>query len=205
MQTQLRRYRGRGKSHPFATSPFGLQHRSRLGRHPEQLRGRPIRQPAERRGRRDRTGRLCDRGEADLQKARRFDRASNHRTRGPGLAQSSGVYARGVALAVGIVLSSATVCADVETDRPVFVTVVGHGAIRFRLAAGATAPCDSSNNRMVFDGWLEPGRYEWGTGSNLVCFQNTSGAFRKSDWSEAWFVSTVMRHGRPTEIAVSTE
>ena len=106
--------------------------------------------------------------------------------------------------------SSVVARADAEADRPVFVTVVGHGAIRFRLAAGATAPCDSSENRMLLDAWLGPGRYEWGTGANDVCYQHTSGALREADWSESLVVPTAMGRGRgrpttPTEIVVSTD
>ncbi len=44
---------------------------------------------------------------------------------------------------------------------PVSVTVVGRGAIRFRPAAGVIAPCDSMDNRMLFDGWLRPEDTRW--------------------------------------------
>jgi hypothetical protein len=115
------------------------------------------------------------------------------------------VYARAVALALGIAASSATALAAAETDRPVFVTVVGQGAIRFRLAAGITAPCDSSENRMLFDGWLKPGRYEWGTGADVVCYQYTSGALRESNWSESRVIGTLVRHVGTTKIVLSTE
>jgi hypothetical protein len=91
-----------------------------------------------------------------------------------------------------------------------FVTVVGHGAIRFRLAEGRTAPCDSSENRMLFDAWLGPGRYEWRTGADVVCYQHTSGVLRDSDWSQSRIVSTLAGRGRgrplrPAEIVVSTD
>ncbi|MGO9835767.1 MAG: hypothetical protein ACLP1X_16310 [Polyangiaceae bacterium] len=115
------------------------------------------------------------------------------------------MFARGVALALGIAAGSATVLAAAETDRPVALTVVGHGAIRFRLAVGVTAPCDSSENRMLFDGWLMPGRYEWGTGADAICYQYTSGALRESNWSESRVVGTLIRHVGPTKIVVSTE
>ncbi len=123
----------------------------------------------------------------------------------PRACSPSGVYARGVALVLGVATSSATVLAAAETDRPVFVTVVGQGAVRFRLAAGITSPCDSSENRMLFDGWLKPGRYEWGTGVDTVCYQYTSGAMRESNWSESRIIGTLIRHVGPTKIVVSTE
>jgi len=102
-------------------------------------------------------------------------------------------------------VTSAAVPADAETDRPVYVTIVGHGPIRFRLAVGPMAQCDSPDNRMLYDGWLRPGRYMWSTGAELVCFQNTSGAFRESDWSESRIVPTRMKYRGPTEIMVLTD
>ena len=116
--------------------------------------------------------------------------------------------ARCVALAFGIIASSVTDRADAQADRPVFVTVVGHGAIRFRLAVGGVAPCDSGYNRMLFDGRLEPGRYAFATGANVVCYQHTAGALREVDWSASQVVPTLTgsRFRRwPTEITVSTD
>jgi hypothetical protein len=115
------------------------------------------------------------------------------------------VLVRGIALALGIAASSSTVCADAETDRPVFVTIVGQGVIRLRLAEGVTAPCDSSENRMLFDGRLGPGRYRWDTGAMNVCFQHTSRALPDSDWSDSRIIATVIRRHGPAEIVVSTE
>jgi hypothetical protein len=118
------------------------------------------------------------------------------------------VNARSIALALGMAVTCASLRVDAEADRPVFVTVAGHGSIRFRLAMGATAPCDSLENRMLFDGWLTPGRYAWGTGSDVICYQHTWGALREANWSYSRVVGTVMgskRHLRPTEIMVSTD
>jgi hypothetical protein len=117
---------------------------------------------------------------------------------------------RGTVVALVFVASFAPARADAEADRPMFVTVVGHESIRFRLAIGRTAPCDSSENRMLFDAWLGPGRYEWGTGANLVCYQHTSGVLRESNWSESRVVPTLISMGRgwparPAEIVVSTD
>jgi hypothetical protein len=125
-----------------------------------------------------------------------------------GLRRSSYVYARRIALALGIAASSAAARVDAGTDRPVFVTVAGQGAIRFRLAAGPIAPCDSSGNRIIFDGWLSPGRYQWDARADLVCYEYTSGALRESNWSEARIVSTVIGNKfrrRATQIVVLTE
>ena len=114
----------------------------------------------------------------------------------------------GIVLAVGIAATSFAARADAQADRPVLVTVVGHGAIRFRLAAGPTAPCDSSENRMLFDGWLRTGKYVFDTGADAVCFQYTSGALREMNWSESQVVLTTTGRRpprRPMEILVPTD
>jgi hypothetical protein len=116
------------------------------------------------------------------------------------------VLARNFAPLLAIATSFVTVPARAGADRPVFVVVVGQGAIRVRLAAGVVAPCDSHDNRMIFDGWLEVGRHSWTTDADFVCFQHTSGALRESDWSVSRLVSTVTpRPARPMEIRVSTD
>lgn len=68
-------------------------------------------------------------------------------------------------------------------ERPVFVTVTGQTAIGFRLAVGRTAPCDSTENRMMFDGTLPPGQHTFETGSEVVCYRYTSAAFPTAEWS----------------------
>jgi hypothetical protein len=118
------------------------------------------------------------------------------------------VNAAAIALVVGTAIAAVAPLADAQTDRPVFVTVVGHDAIRFRLSAGATAPCDSPDNRMLYDGWLRPGRFAFGTGAEAVCYEHTSGALREVNWSVPRVVATVMgtrARRRPTEIVVSTD
>jgi hypothetical protein len=109
-----------------------------------------------------------------------------------------------IALALGIAAITPAADADAGADRPVFVTVVGKGHIRLRLAVGITAPCDSTENRMLFDGRLAPGRYRWDTGAQDVCYQHTSGALPDSDWSVSRVISTTTRRG-PREILISTE
>jgi len=66
------------------------------------------------------------------------------------------VDARAIALALGIAAISTAAGADAGADRPVFVTVLGQGHSRLRLAVGITAPCNSTENRMLFDGPLAP-------------------------------------------------
>jgi hypothetical protein len=111
---------------------------------------------------------------------------------------------RPAALVLGIAAILAALPADAAADRPVFVAVTGQGAIRLRLAAGVTAPCDSLENRMLFDGYVRMGRYEWATASIIVCYQHTSAAFPESDWSVAQLAPTITRRG-PNVIRISTE
>jgi hypothetical protein len=116
------------------------------------------------------------------------------------------VGARQLAAVLGITASFAGADANAAADYPVFITVVGHGAVRLRLAAGITAPCDSDENRMLFDGWIGVGRYEWITGARTICFQHTYGALREADWTESRIVSTAFgRDGKPQQIVISTD
>jgi hypothetical protein len=114
------------------------------------------------------------------------------------------VDARAFAIALSIAAFASAQRAEAEADRPVFVTVVGQGVISLRLAAGITAPCDSSDNRLLFEGRIGPGRYRWDTGARDVCYQHTSRALPDSDWSESQVISTTSRTG-PREIVLSTE
>ncbi len=111
------------------------------------------------------------------------------------------------AILLTIAVSGAPGPADAGADFPVVITVVGHGAIRLRLAAGRAGPCDSSANRMIFDGWVGVGTYSWPTGSpDFVCYEHTSGAFREAGWALAQLVpTTVGKRPRPAEIRISTD
>jgi hypothetical protein len=113
-------------------------------------------------------------------------------------------------LALAIAATFTTAPAQAGAERPVYVVVVGRGAIRFRLAVGSNAPCDSRDNQMLFDSWLASGQYLWVTTASLVCYQNTSGALRNSNWSEPRFVPTLITVSRAlpprtTVITVSTD
>ena len=92
--------------------------------------------------------------------------------------------------------------AQAGAERPVYVTVTGQTAIRFRLALGGTAPCDSSENRVMFDGTLPPGQYTFETASEVVCYQYTSAAFPASEWSVPRVMPTRIRHGGPLTLTI---
>jgi hypothetical protein len=87
-------------------------------------------------------------------------------------------------------------------ERPVFVTVTGQTAIRFRLAVGRTAPCDSTENRMMFDGTLPPGQYTFDTRSEVVCYEYTSAAFPTSEWSVPRVMPTRIPHGGALSLTI---
>jgi hypothetical protein len=115
---------------------------------------------------------------------------------------------RVLALGAAIAASAAVGRSHAQTDRPIFLTIVGHGAIRFRLARGWVAPCDSADNHMLFDGWLEPGEYTFATGSDVVCYQYTSGAFRNANWSTSQVAATTAgtkTRRWPLSLQVSTD
>lgn len=84
---------------------------------------------------------------------------------------------------------------DAQALHPVFVTIEGHGAIRFRLSG-------------LFDGRLEPGTYSFLTPASAVCYSFTSGAFREINWSTEQCAPTVVDarfKPRPVHIIVRTD
>lgn len=97
-----------------------------------------------------------------------------------------------LAVVLGVMVASR---ARAGADRPVLVTVTGHTAIRLRLAWGRTAPCDSTENRMLFDAPLPPGQYAFEAGADMVCYQYTSAEFPESEWSVSRVAPTRMRQG----------
>ena len=61
---------------------------------------------------------------------------------------------------------------------------------------------------MLFDEWLEPGNYSIETGSEFVCYENTWGTLRNSNWTRARVVPTTDGRRlprRPRQIVVATD
>jgi hypothetical protein len=104
-------------------------------------------------------------------------------------------------LAATLAISSPTT-SHAGTNRPVYVEVTGQSAIRFRLALGQAAPCDSSEDRMLFDGVLPPGKYVFETGSETVCYQHTYPDFPAVGWSVAQVMPTRIRRRGPLSLAI---
>ncbi len=85
----------------------------------------------------------------------------------------------------------ATICFGPSTaagGAPVPVTVVTNtqSAVRVRIAAGMVRPCQSSADRMLFDGQVAP-QHPLGLWSPeaCVCEEHTSSAFPDSEWPPA--------------------
>jgi hypothetical protein len=91
-----------------------------------------------------------------------------------------------VVLTSGLVLGARPVAAEDALKIPVSVMVVGSGSIRLRVAEGASRPCESSENHMLFDGRAKAGdeiRVTSSAAVGSVCVDHTYGAFRETQWS----------------------
>lgn len=67
---------------------------------------------------------------------------------------------------------------------PVVITMNGDARLRVQVSEGLTTPCDSSNNRALFDGRLSPGEtFRTTIGSECICVRNTRSPFREVDWT----------------------
>jgi hypothetical protein len=76
--------------------------------------------------------------------------------------------------------------ADPVRSTPVTVTVVGKGQIRIVVSDGTSKPCDSSDNRKLFDGHAKAGeRLDLRSLSGSVCVDHTFGSLRESQWAGA--------------------
>ena len=70
----------------------------------------------------------------------------------------------------------------------VVVTVGSSGPRRVQISEGLTAPCDSGQNRMLFEGRLAAGEtFRGNVGGDCICIRNTFGAFRDVDRTVSGF------------------
>src|SRR4051794_15069732 len=87
-----------------------------------------------------------------------------------------------------IALSLASTSLHARASAPVVVTVRG-AEIRVQVSEGLTRPCDSGNDRMLFDGRLKPGEtFRGAITSDCICVRHTSPGFRDVDWSESGLI-----------------
>jgi hypothetical protein len=81
-----------------------------------------------------------------------------------------------------IVLSAARGLATEPT--PVVVTMGGNARLRVQVSEGLAMPCDSSNNRSLFDGQLGPNEtFRASIGGECICVRHTTSPFRVTDWT----------------------
>lgn len=96
------------------------------------------------------------------------------------------------AFAVPLLVVAATVAspvdADVTTVAPVVVTVTGPESVRVIVAEGNVAPCDASDNRPLYQGFVAPGQpLVLQTTGACVCVQQTFAPMTHADWGPAGF------------------
>ena len=83
---------------------------------------------------------------------------------------------------VGITI--APVALRANESAPVIVAMTGNAELRVQVSEGLTKPCDSENNRLLFDGRLKPGEsFRTTIAGDCICVRHTSAAFREVDWT----------------------
>lgn len=72
---------------------------------------------------------------------------------------------------------------------PVIVSVQSQKRIKVQVAEGSTMPCDSLDNRMLFNSTLGNGQaFQGTTDGQCVCIRHTSDAFPNAGWSDSKMV-----------------
>jgi len=72
---------------------------------------------------------------------------------------------------------------------PVIVSVQSTKRIKVQVSEGSTMPCDSLDNRMLFNSTLGNGQaFQGATDAACVCVRHTTDAFPTAGWSESKMV-----------------
>jgi hypothetical protein len=67
---------------------------------------------------------------------------------------------------------------------PVVITMGGNARLRVQVSEGLTMPCDSLNDRALFDGHLSPGEtFQTTIAGECICIRSTMAPFRDVDWT----------------------
>jgi len=83
-----------------------------------------------------------------------------------------------------VVTASSGLRANESESAPVVVASASRVDLRVQIAEGITAPCDSGNDRLLFDGRLPAGAtFRTAIAGECVCIRSTSASFPNSDWS----------------------
>ena len=73
--------------------------------------------------------------------------------------------------------------ASEQGSAPVVVTMQSRGRVRVQVSEGVTMPCDSFDDRMIFDGMLGPNEsYRSSIASRCVCVRHTTDSFPRIEW-----------------------
>lgn len=85
-------------------------------------------------------------------------------------------------LVLAIVLCPSALNAN--ESAPVIVTMGGDAELRVQISEGLTRPCDSDENRKLFDGRLRPGEsFRTSIAGDCICVRHTTPAFRNVAWT----------------------
>jgi hypothetical protein len=88
------------------------------------------------------------------------------------------------AIVVPTVVTLAALAQTAPKPSPVLVSVVGHGEILVLVSDGATKPCDSSDDHLLFKGPVKAGEHIHAVSTTgAVCVDHTYGEFRQSQWA----------------------
>lgn len=83
----------------------------------------------------------------------------------------------------------ATANGSATAPAQVVVSVKSTKKIRVQLSEGSTLPCDSRDNKMLFDSTLGNGQgFQGTTDLGCICVRHTSDAFPQAGWSESKMV-----------------
>ena len=75
---------------------------------------------------------------------------------------------------------------------PVLVHSRGPKAIQVEVADGSVMPCDSTDNRLLYRGWLSLGSTLTLASSGTVCFRQTYDDFPETNWSTSRTLTSEM-------------
>ena len=83
-----------------------------------------------------------------------------------------------------VVTVGGTAAAAPPKPAPVIVTMQSHGRVRVQVSEGTTMPCDSTDDRMLFDATLGPDEsFQSSIAGRCICVRHTTDAFPQNGWT----------------------
>jgi hypothetical protein len=114
----------------------------------------------------------------------------------------TGVVGRVIACCVPVVLVSTLVLMPVsiaaDSPAPVVVSLTGPAKVRALIAEGNTMPCDSPENHVLYNGFIEPDQILRLAATNgCVCYQQSFAPLTAVDWGPAQSACSpvICKHG----------